>query len=150
MPALGLLILGAQVLCAIHVVRAGRPYWWIFLIVMVPAVGVIVYLAVELLPGLLGSRGARQAVSGAAKIFDPGRGLREARRQVAPVLLGCVPYKIATGLTMAATRFLATDVAGFSRLMGRTRLARSRPFASIALWWSNMVGGSPRQPATGS
>jgi hypothetical protein len=82
MPALGLLILGAQVLCAIHVVRAGRPYWWIFLIVMVPAVGVIVYLAVELLPGLLGSRGARQAVSGAAKIFDPGRGLREARRQV--------------------------------------------------------------------
>jgi len=82
MPALGLLILAAQVLCAIHVVRTGRPYWWLFLIVMVPAVGVIVYFVAELLPGLLGSRGARQAVSGAAKVFDPGRGVREAERQV--------------------------------------------------------------------
>ena len=82
MPALGLLILGAQVLCVIHVVRTGRPYWWIFLIVMVPLVGILVYLIVEVLPGLLGSRGARQAVSGAAKVFDPGRGLREAQRQV--------------------------------------------------------------------
>jgi len=82
MPALGLLILAAQVVCAIHVVRTGRPYWWLFLIVMVPAVGVIVYFVAELLPGLLGSRGARQAVSGATKVFDPGRGLRAAQRQV--------------------------------------------------------------------
>jgi hypothetical protein len=82
MPALGLLILAAQVLCAIHVVRTGRPYWWLFLIVMVPAVGVIVYFVAELLPGLLGSRGARRAVSGAARVFDPGRGLRAAQRQV--------------------------------------------------------------------
>ena len=82
MPALGLLILAAQVLCAIHVVRTGRPYWWLFLIVMVPAVGVIVYFIAELLPGLLGSRGARRAVSGAAKVFNPGRSLREAQRQL--------------------------------------------------------------------
>ncbi len=83
MPTLGLLILGAQVLFVIHVVRTGRPYWWIFLIVMVPLVGILVYLIVEILPGLLGSRGARQAVAGAAKVFDPGRGLREAQRQLA-------------------------------------------------------------------
>jgi hypothetical protein len=82
MPALGLLILGAQVLCVIHVIRTGRPYWWIFLIVMVPAVGILVYLIVEVFPGLLGSRGARQAVSGAAKVFNPGRRLREAQRQL--------------------------------------------------------------------
>ena len=82
MPALGLLILGAQVLCVIHVVRPGRPYWWIFLIVMVPLVGILVYLIVEMLPGVLGSRGTRQAVAGAAKVFNPGRSLREAQRQV--------------------------------------------------------------------
>ena len=82
MPALGLLILGAQVLCVIHVVRTGRPYWWIFLIVMVPLVGILVYLIVEMLPGVLGSRGTRQAVAGAAKVFDPGRGLRQAQRQL--------------------------------------------------------------------
>ena len=67
MPALGLLILGAQVLCVIHVVRPGRPYWWIFLIVMVPLVGILVYLIVEVLPGVLGSRGTRQAVAGCAR-----------------------------------------------------------------------------------
>ena len=82
MPALGLLILGAQIVCVIHVIRTGRPYWWIFLIVMVPLIGIIVYLVVEVVPGLLGSRGTRQAVAGAAKVFDPGRGLREAQRQV--------------------------------------------------------------------
>ena len=84
MPALGLLILGAQILCVIHVLRTGRPYWWIFLIVMVPLIGIIVYLVVEVLPGLLGSRGARQAVAGAAKVFDPGRGCRAIRATPPP------------------------------------------------------------------
>ena len=74
MPALGLLILAAQVLCAIHVVRTGRPYWWLFLIVMVPAVGVIVYFLAELLPGLLGSRGARQAVQAPPRSLIPAAG----------------------------------------------------------------------------
>jgi hypothetical protein len=39
MPALGLLILGAEVLCVAHVVRTGRPFWWIYLIVFAPLVG---------------------------------------------------------------------------------------------------------------
>jgi len=88
MPALGLLELAVQVLCAVHVVRTGRPYWWIFLIVFVPLVGVIVYLGAELLPELLGDQRARQAASGVAKFFDPGRGLREAmhRKEIAPTI----------------------------------------------------------------
>jgi hypothetical protein len=49
---------------------------------MVPLVGILVYLIVEVLPGVLGSRGTRQAVAGAAKVFDPGRGLRQAQRQL--------------------------------------------------------------------
>ena len=88
MPALGLLMLVAQVLCAVHVVRTGRPYWWIFLIVFVPLVGVLVYLAAELLPDLLGSHHARQAVSGVTSFLDPGCALREAmlRKEIAPTV----------------------------------------------------------------
>lgn len=88
MPALGLLMLAAQVLCAAHVVRTGRPYWWIFLIVFVPLVGMMVYLAVELLPDLLGSRHARLAASGVASILNPGGELREAmlRKEIAPTV----------------------------------------------------------------
>jgi hypothetical protein len=88
MPALGLLEFAVQVLCAVHVIRTGRPYWWIFLIVFVPLVGVIVYLGAEILPDLLVSRHARLAASGVAQFLDPGRGLREAmrRKEIAPTV----------------------------------------------------------------
>jgi hypothetical protein len=81
MPAIGLLILLAQIACAVHVVRTGRSYLWIFLIIFVPLIGIAVYLVAEVLPELAGSRGARQAASGFGRMLDPGRALREAQRQ---------------------------------------------------------------------
>jgi hypothetical protein len=88
MPALGLLMLAAQVLGAVHVIRTGRPYWWIFLIVFVPLVGMMVYLVAEILPELIGNGRARQAVSGVTNFLDPGRELRDAMRQkeIAPTV----------------------------------------------------------------
>lgn len=82
MPVLGLLILGAQVLCVAHVVRTGRPFSWIYLIVFAPLVGTIVYLAVELLPGLYRGPTARQLASRVTGVLDPGRGVREAQRRL--------------------------------------------------------------------
>jgi hypothetical protein len=82
MPALGLLILAIQVVCVTHVVRTGRPFWWIYLIVFAPLVGTIVYLGVEILPGLYRGPTARQAVARTAKVLDPGRGMRDAWRRL--------------------------------------------------------------------
>src|SRR5262249_34663714 len=82
MPALGLMILAAQVLCVFHVVRTGRPFWWIYLIVFAPLVGMIVYLGVELLPGLYRGPTARQVASRVNRALDPGRGVREAWRRL--------------------------------------------------------------------
>ena len=82
MPALGLLILGAQVLCVTHVVRTGRPFWWIYLIVFAPLVGTIVYLGVEVLPGLYRGPTARQAAARVDKVVDPFRGVRDAWRRL--------------------------------------------------------------------
>ena len=82
MPALGLLILAAQVLCVAHVVRTGRPFWWIYLIVFAPLVGTIVYLGVELLPGLYHGPTARQTAARVAKVLDPYRGMRAAWRRL--------------------------------------------------------------------
>jgi hypothetical protein len=82
MPVLGLLILGAQVLCVAHVVRTGRPFSWVYLIVFAPLVGTIVYLGVELLPGLYRGPTARQAAARVAKALDPGRGVRDAWRRL--------------------------------------------------------------------
>jgi hypothetical protein len=82
MPILGLLILGAQVLCVTHVVRTGRPFSWIYLIVFAPLVGTIVYLGVEILPGLYRGPTARQTAARFSKVLDPHRGVREAWRRL--------------------------------------------------------------------
>jgi hypothetical protein len=83
MPAIAVVILLAQILCAIHVARTGRQFYWIYIIVFVPLVGIAAYFIVEILPELMGSRTARRAVSGVGKALDPGRAVREAERRLA-------------------------------------------------------------------
>jgi hypothetical protein len=48
----GLVIFAAQIACIIHVIRTGRPYWWIWIILIVPAIGVAAYLYLEVRPSL--------------------------------------------------------------------------------------------------
>src|SRR6478736_9389224 len=42
----------AQIACVIHVLRTGRPYWWIWILFVLPLVGVAAYLYVEVRPSL--------------------------------------------------------------------------------------------------
>ena len=81
MPIAGLLLV-AQVLCAVHAGRTGRPYYWIMLILFMPMVGMIAYFLIEIVPDLTSSRSARTAASGVVRIFDPERGYRDAWRKV--------------------------------------------------------------------
>ena len=82
MPAIGVLLLLAQIACAVHVVRTGRNYTWIYIVVFVPVVGMAAYLIAEILPDLMRSRPARQAAAGMANAINPGKHLREAMRRV--------------------------------------------------------------------
>ena len=61
MPALGILLVLAQITCAVHVVRTGRNYYWIYIVVFVPVVGMAAYFIAEMLPDLMNSRRTRQA-----------------------------------------------------------------------------------------
>jgi hypothetical protein len=81
MPIAGLLLV-AQVICAVHAGRTGRPYYWIMLILFMPMVGMIAYFLIEILPELMRSRTARNTSSGVVRIFDPERDYRAAWRQV--------------------------------------------------------------------
>jgi hypothetical protein len=72
----------AQITCAVHVVRTRRNYYWIYIVVFVPMVGMAAYFIAEMLPELANSRNARQAASGMARAVDPGRNLREALRDI--------------------------------------------------------------------
>jgi hypothetical protein len=72
-----ILILAAQVIAVVHVLRTGRPMWWIMLIVFLPAIGCLAYLFVEVMPSLNQSPTARRALRAARSTVDPGRGVRE-------------------------------------------------------------------------
>lgn len=47
------LVLGAiQIACIIHVIRTGRPYWWIMVIFWAPLIGALAYLFFEVRPSV--------------------------------------------------------------------------------------------------
>jgi hypothetical protein len=75
-----LLIPLLQIICVVHVVRTGRSFLWIYVLVFLPGLGVAAYVVVEILPGWLGTRTARHFGSSTVGALDPGRELRHRRR----------------------------------------------------------------------
>lgn len=67
-----------QIGCAVHVVRSGRPYFWLLIVLMFPGVGCLVYLVTQVLPDMGNSRRLRQGVAAAKRKIDP-----EAQRRLA-------------------------------------------------------------------
>lgn len=78
MPFLGVLLLLVQVGFAVHAVRTGRAYWWIGIIMFVPAAGCLAYVIAEVLPEITRSRAARQSVRDVRTLIDPERDYRTA------------------------------------------------------------------------
>lgn len=76
MPLLAGLIIALQVICGIHVVRTGRPLYWIFIIVVAPLLGSIIYILSQMLPDMSSSPAARRLKEQAIDTIDPERRLR--------------------------------------------------------------------------
>lgn len=83
MPPLAILTIALQIACAVHVIRSGREYYWIFLIVLVPLIGCAVYIVTQVLPELRASRGARRTGDRLLQSIDPERELRRLEDQLA-------------------------------------------------------------------
>ena len=66
----------------VHVIKTGRNMLWIWAIALLPLVGPIAYVVVEVLPEALGGRTARRARSGMQRMMDPDRDLRRASAEV--------------------------------------------------------------------
>jgi hypothetical protein len=64
----------------VHCIKTGRNTIWVYVLVVLmtvaPFVGPAVYVAAEILPGLLGSRGSRRAMRGLRTTLDPEGDLR--------------------------------------------------------------------------
>ena len=153
MPVILVVSVGLQVLCAVHVIRTGRPMMWLYLIVLLPVAGSIAYLVVELLPELGHSRAAREVAKDLKSVVDPDADLRElvanlervdsvgnrlalareflrrerhddARRLLEDSLTGVHEDDPAILLALAEARFGLKDFAGTCEVLDRLRTAR--------------------------
>jgi len=77
-----LLSIVLQIACAVHVVRTGRPLYWIFILLIGSYIGIAIYLIAEVLPGLRHNRAARSLARDVRRKIDPGRDQREASRRL--------------------------------------------------------------------
>jgi hypothetical protein len=68
-----------QVTLIIHVIRTGRPNWWIFFILFAPLIGSGVYILLEILPNTGLFSAMRKAEQKVVQAMDPTRELREAQ-----------------------------------------------------------------------
>jgi hypothetical protein len=72
-----------QVGLVVHVVKTGRNTIWIWVLVLLPGIGALAYVAVEVIPDLFRSPATRGALHGVARVIDPDRSLRRARATAA-------------------------------------------------------------------
>jgi hypothetical protein len=80
-PGFGLWLLVSIALC-VHVVRTRQEIYWIFIILMLPGIGGLVYFVIVILPSVFGGTTAKRMGAAARSQLDPGRDYREAAAQL--------------------------------------------------------------------
>jgi hypothetical protein len=87
----GIVVLGLLIVCVVHAIRNDRVFPWIYILVFLPGIGSAIYFFMEILPGLMRSRGIRSAGAGLSSAIDPHKNYRQALR--AADLVGSVDSK---------------------------------------------------------
>jgi hypothetical protein len=76
---LGGLSLIVTVLLCVHVVRTNQPIYWLFIILLLPSIGSLIYLAAVVVPEIFGGTRARRMGMAAREALDPGGEYRRAK-----------------------------------------------------------------------
>lgn len=77
------LSLALQIACGVHVVRTGRPLYWLFILLFFSYIAVLIYFIAEVLPDLRNNPSARRTARRVRSQVDPDRELRQADRRLA-------------------------------------------------------------------
>lgn len=93
MPLIGAIVLVIQFCFAFHVLKSGRPYWWIFIIMGFPVMGCLIYYFVEVFPGSREHRKANKAVRNLAKVLQPDADLKKRAEELE--ICGSMDNKVA-------------------------------------------------------
>lgn len=146
MPFIGLgLHFAFAIFFAIHALRTRRQTFWLFVLFSFPILGSIVYFVVEFLPQTRLERQARIAGRALHRALDPGREVRDARRDFDLTPTAHNQMRLAAALldagqaAEAAQQFdacLNGPFAGDPQVIlgaARANLAHGQPAAAIAL-----------------
>ncbi|MDF3023053.1 MAG: uncharacterized protein K0R10_414 [Alphaproteobacteria bacterium] len=79
MPVLLILTVLVQVLFAVHVHRTGRSTYWMYLIMMVPVMGCLIYFVIEVLPEVIRGPTGKHARKSFLSMLDPEKDFRDAK-----------------------------------------------------------------------
>ena len=140
-----------QIACGVHVVRTGRPMYWLFILLFFSYIAVLIYFIAEVLPDLRNGPGSRKVARKVRNAIDPGRDKRRAeinlqlsdtqanRRELAAESLRHGDYQRAAELYQGSLKGLyATDpdlMLGLAKAqfgMGQPQQARNTLDALIA------------------
>lgn len=67
-----------QVVLVVHIMKTGRNFYWVYIVMFFPGVGPLAYFIVEILPELLNGRTGRKAQRVFFKTINPDKDLRKA------------------------------------------------------------------------
>ena len=81
-PYWGTIVVVLQVACAVHALKTGRAYYWLWIILFLPALGCLVYFIVEMLPDLRSRGTLDRAGSSFLSLLDRGRSIRDLEEQL--------------------------------------------------------------------
>ena len=70
MPYFGV-TLAMEVLLIVHVIKTGRPYYWIYIVLLIPIAGAVAYILVEALPDLAQSRAGQRVAKDLGTAVNP-------------------------------------------------------------------------------
>ncbi|MDX2416307.1 MAG: hypothetical protein QNK19_02480 [Xanthomonadales bacterium] len=77
MPLISILVWILQLALIIHVVKTGRSFYWIMILLFMPLIGGLAYFVIELLPQFSGSITGQKAVRSVKQTLNPGADLRQ-------------------------------------------------------------------------
>jgi hypothetical protein len=77
-----LLPIAIMLVCVVHIIKTGRNFIWVYVLIFIPLFGALAYVAVEIVPAMFKSRTAQKFGAGAKAMADPNKSFREARRAV--------------------------------------------------------------------
>lgn len=93
MPILAGVVILIQFCFAFHVLKTGRPNWWVFIIMAFPVMGCVIYYFVEVFPGSREHRNVHKTARKIAKALQPDADLK--RRAEELDICGSVDNKLA-------------------------------------------------------